>query len=287
MMHYVALDPERGATVTVTSPSPGTLEFHDATSPNGLDWGPCVPLTMRRARCSAAGIDRILIEVFDGDDVVEVLVPIPTEVRGGSENDRLIGGYGADVLSGESGNDLLVGGEGTDLLDGGDGGDEIRARDGATDEISCGTGRDVLVADRGLDPATLQLALECERDERGTVAPDTGAPTLEVRAQRRQRFGSDRAVELEAWLDEPGAIAVWGWIEIRGQVVGTLSSESALPRAPGQRWELRPRAPAGLAVQVRRALAEGRRVIAVLKVIARDEARNETRRTVKVRLRRP
>ena len=66
--------------------------------------------------------------------------------RGG--NDVLNGRSGNDILNGGAGNDTLIGGAGADSFFGGPGNDTVRARDGKKDTIACGTGRDVVYADR-------------------------------------------------------------------------------------------------------------------------------------------
>jgi hypothetical protein len=81
------------------------------------------------------------------------------EGRGG--DDKLYGGPGSDVLLGGDGNDELVGEEldgpdGTDRLDGGAGNDLLDP--GAPDELTCGQGRDRLVA--AFEP--LPAPLDCE-----------------------------------------------------------------------------------------------------------------------------
>ena len=67
---------------------------------------------------------------------------------GGPGNDRLDGGPGADIAFGGSGNDRIAGGTGADLIIGGSGKDTISARDRTRDYISCGSGRDKVVADK-------------------------------------------------------------------------------------------------------------------------------------------
>ena len=78
-------------------------------------------------------------------------------LRGTPFADVLRGLGGPDRLFGLGGADRLTGGPGNDTLSGGDGNDTISARDGARDTISCGRGRDVVVADR-LD----LVARDCE-----------------------------------------------------------------------------------------------------------------------------
>ena len=84
-------------------------------------------------------------------------------LRGGSGADRLFGGPGADRLEGESGSDRMTGATGNDRLtdrigrdtfSGGSGNDTIDSRDTSLagrrirDTVSCGPGRDRVLADR-------------------------------------------------------------------------------------------------------------------------------------------
>ena len=69
-------------------------------------------------------------------------------VNGGAGNDQIYGGPGNDTLYGGPGNDLLIGGPGLDKIFGGPGNDTIRAADGVKDTIDCGTGHDVVYADK-------------------------------------------------------------------------------------------------------------------------------------------
>jgi Ca2+-binding RTX toxin-like protein len=71
-----------------------------------------------------AGVDRLIINALDGDDVVEASgldVGLAFQADGGAGDDVLIGGNGNDVLLGGLGDDVLIGGPGIDLLDGGAG----------------------------------------------------------------------------------------------------------------------------------------------------------------------
>ena len=81
---------------------------------------------------------------------------------GDAGRDRLFGGPGDDTLLGGAGNDRLNGGAEADILIGGAGNDVIRARDGVRDRISCGPGRDRVIADT--DDA---VGGDCEVVERG------------------------------------------------------------------------------------------------------------------------
>jgi Ca2+-binding RTX toxin-like protein len=94
-------------------------------------------------------------------------------LRGGAGSDRLFGGPGADRLEGESGSDRMTGAAGNDRLtdrsgrdrfSGGAGNDTIDARDTSLvgrhvrDTVTCGPGRDRVLADR-----SDVVARDCER----------------------------------------------------------------------------------------------------------------------------
>ncbi len=61
--------------------------------------------------------------------------------------DLLAAGESGATLLGLGGEDRLVGGTGRDGLDGGEGGDRIAALDGVRDEVRCGPGADLVIAD--------------------------------------------------------------------------------------------------------------------------------------------
>jgi len=82
-------------------------------------------------------------------------------VSGGSGSDRISGGSGSDRILGGAGGDRISGGAGSDRVVGGAGGDRISARDHRRDRVSCGRGRDLVVADPGD-----RLARDCERVRR-------------------------------------------------------------------------------------------------------------------------
>jgi Tol biopolymer transport system component len=69
-------------------------------------------------------------------------------VNGGQAPDIIMGGPGNDRLRGEMGADTLIGGPGRDSLSGGHGIDRIKARDGEADRITCGSHKDIVLADR-------------------------------------------------------------------------------------------------------------------------------------------
>jgi Tol biopolymer transport system component len=122
---------------------------------------------------AGAGNDRI--EALWGGDMVFADLGNDTvrgdqgadTIRGGPGNDRLDGGTGADTirggpgkdrLDGDMGVDTLIGGPGRDRLSGGPGMDTIRARDRQVDHISCGSHRDLVIADH-----RDRITHDCER----------------------------------------------------------------------------------------------------------------------------
>jgi Ca2+-binding RTX toxin-like protein len=66
----------------------------------------------------------------------------------GKSSDRLEGGSGVDYLVGHRGKDTLVGGAGKDHIAGDSGNDRIESRDHDRDVVRCGSGHDVVIADR-------------------------------------------------------------------------------------------------------------------------------------------
>ena len=93
-------------------------------------------------------------------------------LKGSASADVISGGAGADRLFGFGGNDVLTGGPGRDVLDGGAGNDRLVVRDTAKDTVTCGAGRDTVVADQR-DVAKK----DCESVLRRTVVdPDLPPP---------------------------------------------------------------------------------------------------------------
>jgi Ca2+-binding RTX toxin-like protein len=70
------------------------------------------------------------------------------QVLGDAGNDTIDGGPGDDWLEGDEGADRITGGPGADHVLAGPGNDTILVRDGTRDWVSCGSGRDTVVADR-------------------------------------------------------------------------------------------------------------------------------------------
>jgi Ca2+-binding RTX toxin-like protein len=128
---------------------------------------------------SSAGDDRITgpglntLNAGSGNDYVRVFGNSGSSLTGGSGNDRVISGRGGDFISGGYGNDRLYGyngkdeiqgGAGRDVFYGGERNDRItsRERGDERDVVNCGSGRDVVIADR-----RDRVARNCERVIRG------------------------------------------------------------------------------------------------------------------------
>jgi hypothetical protein len=79
-------------------------------------------------------------------------------ITGGTGRDSIIGDAGNDTLKGDSGNDSITDAKGRNTIDAGSGNDRVNAVNGSRDRISCGSGRDVVRADR-----TDRVSKNCER----------------------------------------------------------------------------------------------------------------------------
>lgn len=114
----------------------------------GTQFSVPVGFTLVGATCRAtAGNNK-----FTGSNRADVM-------SGGAGNDKLYGKGGNDTLNGDAGNDTLVGGAGKDTLNGGTGNDTLDARDSKSgDTVSCGKGRDAVLANKGD-----KIAKDCER----------------------------------------------------------------------------------------------------------------------------
>ena len=99
-------------------------------------------------------------------------------LRGGSDNDLLVGQAGNDSMAGGAGIDTMLGGDGNDLIRGGDGDDQVWGGNGhdlllgerGNDALNGGDGRDVLIG--GLDADTLDGGADDDILIAGTTAHD-------------------------------------------------------------------------------------------------------------------
>lgn len=74
--------------------------------------------------------------------------PGDDDLRGSAGQDWIAGGSGRDRLIAAGGKDRIRGGAGRDAISGGGANDRIDVRDGERDTVSCGSGKDVVKADR-------------------------------------------------------------------------------------------------------------------------------------------
>ena len=123
----------------------------------------CVRITDAAAKCTAAGVTRIVVRGDDQDDTITAngglasAITIPVTLEGGS---------GADTVTGGNASDILQGGLGQDRFRGSLGSDSVQARETGTDsdlEFSCGESAgdaDVVTADAE-DPVSAS-ATNCE-----------------------------------------------------------------------------------------------------------------------------
>ncbi|WP_217922987.1 calcium-binding protein [Miltoncostaea oceani] len=160
-----------GATITIT----GGDEWSSIVTGGGLGaslirdgagisaGAGCTPQDPTTVHCGTLFGRRIDADLGGGDDTIGTLAGFLGVVHGGPGDDEINGDSEANSLYGDAGDDVIHGGHGGDVLDGGPGhdrlygdsltveaggGDTINARDGEADEVSCGVGSDVVIADR-------------------------------------------------------------------------------------------------------------------------------------------
>jgi len=152
-------------TTTITTPLPPVVTTPTQTTP---------PTAVEpSARCQKRGQRPFVMRLgvpFRGMKRADVVNGTrgADRIAGALGNDRLCGGSGVDVIAGGPGNDFMSGGPGSDKLTGGTGrdvvlggagNDTINVREKAAgDTVSCGAGRDKVIADR-----RDKVARDCER----------------------------------------------------------------------------------------------------------------------------
>ncbi|MFD9409687.1 hypothetical protein ACFWBN_22095 [Streptomyces sp. NPDC059989] len=130
--------------VTFDTFSAGTLRITDTTS--NLTAGPGCSGSGHTVLCAGEGVTRIVANLGDRNDTAQNDTDLPSDLVGGQGNDILIGGDGPDRLTdfdGWNGPTLI-----TVTMIGRGGNDVIVSRNGGYDQIDCGPGLDVLLADR-------------------------------------------------------------------------------------------------------------------------------------------
>ncbi|MFG2873778.1 hypothetical protein ACGFYU_01925 [Streptomyces sp. NPDC048337] len=130
--------------VSFNDASGGVIQVTDTTS--NLTAGQGCSGSGHTVYCDADGVTRIVANLGDRNDTAQNDTDLPSDLVGGQGNDILIGGDGPDRLSdfdGWNGPTLI-----TVTMIGRGGNDTIYSRNGGFDQIDCGPGLDVLVADR-------------------------------------------------------------------------------------------------------------------------------------------
>ena len=116
---------------------------------------------------SLASVERATIHGTPEDQTIDASAfSGATQILGDAGADTLLGGSGADTLAGGEGADKLVGGAGKDAYSAGAGDDEVFSSDGVAEQVECGEGADVAVADQ------LDGVPGCEQVNRGEAAPE-------------------------------------------------------------------------------------------------------------------
>ncbi|MGW0392986.1 hypothetical protein ACWDYJ_19230 [Streptomyces sp. NPDC003042] len=160
-VQFAAMSGEQN-NVTFTRNTLGQLVVTDTGS--ALFAGPgCVQVSPTTVRCGT-GVTRIQASMGDRNDVVTNDTMIPSDIDGGSGQDRIIGGRGNDRLTDPDGwNTPTM----ATTFEGREGNDSIISRNGGFDRIDCGENSfdfDVLIA----DPANLDAVVlnTCEYVDR-------------------------------------------------------------------------------------------------------------------------
>jgi hypothetical protein len=182
------------------SPDLGAYTFRDTGAP--VSAGPGCTVSGGEARCPAAGLTAVDVELGDRDDAGSATppFPLPLVVHGGPGKDDL---DGVGSLFGDAGADQLNAGDGSGfVLDGGPGPDELFGRGGndtliggdGDDHLTDSGGTDLFVGGLGLDRIETTDSLDtvdCQGRDDEAVKPGTkvtlkdcpGTPALTVAAK--------------------------------------------------------------------------------------------------------
>ncbi len=178
---FIAGDGE--ANRLVVRQEPGGVRFIDSAAV--LTTMTCTLVGPHEAFCPGLA-ETLLVELGDGNDVVDVAGTEAALVDGGAGDDQIVassasGGEGNDVLRGTGAAARLRGGPGDDTIVGGPGNDTI-AIDAGVDRLDGGLGNDRYVVDAGARGITATIADAGGRDSiavggcagaRVTVGPGT------------------------------------------------------------------------------------------------------------------
>lgn len=146
-LSFVAAERTLNRVVVEPHPNqPGAVRIVD-TGSNIAPTTPCVAEGSTTAKCPLAGVQRIVLDLGDGDDSGSNLLCKPTLMYGRGEDDQLTGGCGNDVLVGGPGKDKLRGGWGDDQLFGEGGDDFLDGEQGLGDMADGGIDLDFCIAE--------------------------------------------------------------------------------------------------------------------------------------------
>lgn len=278
---YFAADAGERSAVTITAER-DVVRIADPMVDGGIAPGRCDPGRVDRngwiveVICPRRAATRLRVDVGDRDDTVELreegsAAPVPGVILGGAGADRLTGGGGADVLDGGPGQDTLAGGAGDD---------EMRAFDDVVETVGCGAGTDRAYLD------VVDLADGCEAVEHTAPPPleepeqpdeprpaDTKPPAIKGQARARQRIGKPATLRASATLSEPAQVWATATVRVGGRRLELTAADRRVSAA-GTRVRLTLRPTATTARALRGALRRGRRLYAVITVVAIDDASN-------------
>ncbi|MEO6436054.1 MAG: hypothetical protein ABIP55_09865 [Tepidisphaeraceae bacterium] len=99
---------------------------------------------------SATAVKRAVVNAFDGDDMLDILIDVPVIARGGFGNDSIRTGGGHDSIYAGDGADTVHAAAGNDVVFGEEGGDSVFG-DAGNDIIFGGRGNDSVAGGDGND----------------------------------------------------------------------------------------------------------------------------------------
>ncbi len=301
-----------------------TIRFRDREADNGLSSSQCTPGDQEGAvayemTCPKNGIQRLNVDLGPNEDrMVANMISVTVGGTGavGADNlkvngavndlldgdagndvldtgdgaDDVRGGDGSDTLLAGAGNDVLQGGSGVDTFDAGEGDDTVNAPDGAADKITCGGGTDTVRAD-----TVDEVAADCEKVERGFVAPPSGEqtaaedktkPQLKAGGSTMQKVSARRRlVRIAASLSEKGEVSASGFLDAGG-INTPIKTGSHKIDVAGGGVTILVKLSSSQIKKVMRDLNRRRRVYVRVNVVGADVAGNSVvHPTLKIRLR--
>jgi len=209
---YTAAPGERNA-LTITQSGGNVILDESSADVTITDGGGC-PIVGGNAQCPEAGVTKIVVDLGDGDDILNATAPTVLSavtvsggdggdqllttaqadtIDGGAGNDSIDGRAGDDVMSGGAGRDSFTSAAGNDTQNGGSGGDNLRGGDG-NDTLNGEDGNDNLTGDDGND--TLSGGTGDDR-----VDYDAGTDTMNGGPGRDRGYFASASADLSITLD--------------------------------------------------------------------------------------